>query len=50
MRIELEGKDPVELGPRQAYVVPKGLRHRPIVPERTSVLMIEKAGVAATGD
>ncbi|TMC11726.1 MAG: cupin domain-containing protein [Chloroflexi bacterium] len=29
MRIELEGMDPVELGPRQAYVVPKGLRHRP---------------------
>jgi mannose-6-phosphate isomerase-like protein (cupin superfamily) len=50
MRIEVEGRPPVELGPRQGYVVPKGLRHRPVVPVRTSVLMIEKAGVAATGD
>jgi mannose-6-phosphate isomerase-like protein (cupin superfamily) len=50
MRIELEGMPPVELGPRQSYVVPKGLRHRPVVPVRTSVLMIERAGVVATGD
>jgi mannose-6-phosphate isomerase-like protein (cupin superfamily) len=50
MRIELEGMPAVELGPRQAYVVPKGLRHRPVVPERTSVLMIERVGVTATGD
>lgn len=50
MRIELEGMEPVELGPRQAYVVPKGLRHRPVVPTRTAVLMIERAGVVATGD
>ena len=50
MRIELEGMEPVELGPRQAYVVPKGLSHRPIVPTRTAVLMIERAGVVATGD
>jgi len=50
MRIELEGMEPVGLGPRQAYVVPKGLRHRPVVPTRTAVLMIERAGVVATGD
>jgi mannose-6-phosphate isomerase-like protein (cupin superfamily) len=50
MRIELEGMEPVELGPRQVYVVPKGLRHRPVVPARTAVLMIERAGVVATGD
>ena len=50
MRIELEGGGSVELGPRQAFTVPKGMRHRPVVPERTSVLMIEKAGVVATGD
>jgi mannose-6-phosphate isomerase-like protein (cupin superfamily) len=50
MRIELEGAPPVELGPRQAFTVPKGMLHRPVVPERTSVLMIEKAGVVATGD
>jgi mannose-6-phosphate isomerase-like protein (cupin superfamily) len=50
LRIELEGMPHVELGPRQAYVVPKGLRHRPVVPSRTTVLMIERAGIVATGD
>jgi mannose-6-phosphate isomerase-like protein (cupin superfamily) len=48
--IELEGADTVELGPRQAFTVPAGLMHRPVVPVRSAVLMIEKAGVVATGD
>lgn len=48
--IELEGHHTVKLTPRQAYLVPKGLRHRPVVPVRSAVLMIEKAGVLATGD
>jgi mannose-6-phosphate isomerase-like protein (cupin superfamily) len=49
-RIELGGADTVELGPRQAFSVPAGMRHRPVVPVRSVVLMIEKAGVVATGD
>lgn len=49
-RIELEGADTVELGPQQAFSVPAGMRHRPVVPVRSVVLMIEKAGVVATGD
>jgi len=49
-RIELEGADTVELGPRQAFSVPAGMRHRPVVPVRSAVLMIEKAGVVASGD
>jgi len=49
-RIELEGADTVELGPQQAFSVPAGVRHRPVVPVRSAVLMIEKAGVVATGD
>jgi mannose-6-phosphate isomerase-like protein (cupin superfamily) len=49
-RIELEGAETVELRSRQAFSVPAGMRHRPVVPERTAVLMIEKAGVVATGD
>ena len=49
MRIELAGGDTVELGPRQAFTVPKGMLHRPVVPQRTAVLMIEKAGVVPTG-
>ncbi|XVQ90229.1 cupin domain-containing protein [Microbispora siamensis] len=49
-RIELEGADTVELGPRQAFTVSAGMSHRPVVPVRSAVLMIEKAGVVATGD
>lgn len=49
-RIEVDGADTVELGPRQAFTVPAGVLHRPIVPVRSAVLMIEKAGVVATGD
>jgi mannose-6-phosphate isomerase-like protein (cupin superfamily) len=49
-RIELDGADTVELGPRQAFTVPAGMLHRPVAPARSAVLMIEKAGVIATGD
>jgi mannose-6-phosphate isomerase-like protein (cupin superfamily) len=49
-RIELDGRDTVELRPRQMFVVPRGLRHRPVVPVRSAVLMIERAGIVATGD
>jgi mannose-6-phosphate isomerase-like protein (cupin superfamily) len=49
-KIELEDRPAVELGPRQAFSVPAGMPHRPVVPVRTAVLMIEKAGVVATGD
>lgn len=48
-RIELEAET-VELRPRQAFSVPAGMLHRPVVPVRSAVLMIEKAGVVATGD
>jgi mannose-6-phosphate isomerase-like protein (cupin superfamily) len=48
-RIELEDRT-VELKPRQAFTVPKGVLHRPVAPERSAVLMIEGAGVVATGD
>ena len=49
-RIELDGNDTVELRPRQAFTVPAWMLHRPVVPVRSAVLMIEKAGVIATGD
>jgi mannose-6-phosphate isomerase-like protein (cupin superfamily) len=50
MRIELEGREPAVLGKHQGYSVKKGLRHRPVVPTRAVVLMIEKAGIVPTGD
>jgi mannose-6-phosphate isomerase-like protein (cupin superfamily) len=49
-RIELDGADTVELRPRQAFTVPAGMLHRPVAGVRSAVLMIEKAGVVATGD
>lgn len=46
--IDLEDRT-VELGVRQGFSVPKGVRHRPRAPERTVILMVEGAGVVPTG-
>jgi mannose-6-phosphate isomerase-like protein (cupin superfamily) len=46
--IDLDGRT-VELAPRQGFVVPKGVRHRPRAPTRTVLLMAEKRGVVPTG-
>ena len=40
----------VDLHPGQAYVVPKGMRHRPHAPEKTVILMVEGSGIVPTGD
>ena len=48
--IDIEDKDPVELFPQQGYVVPKGIVHKTIAPNKTIVLMIETAGIIPTGD
>ena len=48
--IELENRDTVVLKPNQAFSVPAGMLHRPVVPVRSAVIMIEKAGIVATGD
>jgi mannose-6-phosphate isomerase-like protein (cupin superfamily) len=47
--IDLEGKT-VELGPRQGFVVSKGVEHRTRAPQRTVILMVENAGIIPTGD
>ncbi len=47
--IDLEERS-VELGPRQGFTVPVGVKHRTRAPERTVLLMIEGAGVKPTGD
>lgn len=46
--IDLEGGS-VTLEPQQAYVVPKGVLHRPRAPQRTVILMVETAGIVPTG-
>ena len=39
-----------DLRPGQAFVVPKGVMHRPRAPEHTVILMVETAGIVPTGD
>jgi len=41
---------PVELGPGDLYVVPRGVRHRPRAEVETSLLLIEPEGTPNTGD
>ena len=48
--IDIEDGDTVSLAPHQAYTVPRGVVHRTRAPERTAILMVERAGVAPTGD
>ncbi len=46
--IDLEDRT-IELGPRQAFVVPKGVMHRPRAPERAVILMVETMSIVPTG-
>ncbi len=41
-RIETEGQDPVTLNAGELFVVPRGVRHRPIAPQTAHALMIER--------
>jgi mannose-6-phosphate isomerase-like protein (cupin superfamily) len=47
--IDLEGRT-IKLGPRQAFVVSRGVLHRTRAPKRTVILMVENAGIVPTGD
>jgi len=47
--IEMEGSS-ITLGSGQAFVVPKGVMHRPRAPRRTVILMVETAAIMPTGD
>src|SRR5579871_2775617 len=49
--IDVEGADTVTLERQQAYTVPRGVVHRTRAPSgRTTILMVEAAGVSPTGD
>ena len=39
----------IDLTPGKAVVIPKGTMHRPRAPERTVILMVERAGIVPTG-
>ena len=47
--IDLEDRT-VALGPRQGFVVPKGVVHRTRAQRKTVILMVEGAGIVPTGD
>ena len=48
--LDVEGRDSVDLGPKQGFTVPRGVMHRPRAPEGVVLLMVEGAGVVPTGD
>ncbi|MEV0387627.1 cupin domain-containing protein [Nonomuraea sp. NPDC050643] len=41
-RIELEGREPVVMTPGDVFVIPRGLRHRPVADEPAHTLLVEK--------
>ena len=47
--IEMEERT-IELKPKQGFVVPTGVKHRPRAPERSVILMVEGEGIVPTGD
>lgn len=47
--IDLEDRT-VDLGPKQGFVVPRGVQHRPRAPKKTVILMVERADIVPTGD
>jgi mannose-6-phosphate isomerase-like protein (cupin superfamily) len=40
----------IDLAPKQGFVVPRGVQHRTRAPERTVILMVERADIVPTGD
>ena len=47
--IDVEGRT-IELHPGQGLVVPRGVTHRTRAPKRTTILMVENAGIIPTGN
>jgi mannose-6-phosphate isomerase-like protein (cupin superfamily) len=41
IRLDLEGREPVTLRPGELFVVPRGLRHRPVAERRSHVVLVE---------
>jgi mannose-6-phosphate isomerase-like protein (cupin superfamily) len=48
--LDFEDRETVSLKPHQGYTIPRGVVHRTRAPVRTAIVMIEKEGVAPTGD
>lgn len=48
--VDVEGSGTITVGRHQACSVPKGVIHRTRAPRRTTILMVEAAGVMPVGD
>jgi mannose-6-phosphate isomerase-like protein (cupin superfamily) len=48
--IDIEDRETIVLAQHQACTVPKGVVHRTRAPRRTTILMVEAAGVVPVGD
>jgi mannose-6-phosphate isomerase-like protein (cupin superfamily) len=48
--VDIEGSDTITLGQHQACSVPKGVVHRTRATRRSTILMVEAAGVMPVGD
>lgn len=49
LRIQLEGRQDVHLGPGQFFVVPRGVQHNPVADEEVRIMLIETVTTAHTG-
>lgn len=49
LTMEIEGGHDVVMKPGDVYVVPRGVRHRPVC-ENAEIIMVEKEGTVNTGD
>ena len=48
--IDLEDRETVTLDRHQGFTVPRGVMHKTSAPVRTTLIMVEPAGVVPTGD
>ncbi len=47
--IELEDRT-IELNPGQGVTIPKGVKHKPVAPVKTTMLMVETSDIIPTGN
>ena len=50
LRIELRDRAPLELGPGDFAIVPRGVEHRPVADEEVEVVLFEPASTLNTGN
>lgn len=50
LTIQLEGGRDVKLEAGEFFVVPRGVRHRPVAERECQILLLEPSGVVNTGD